>query len=58
MVIAAAGHVVEPRDQVDERRLAGAAAADNGHHLAGTDAERHPAQRRRVGARVRRSRRC
>jgi hypothetical protein len=32
-----AGHVVEPRQQVDERRLAGAAAADDGQHLPGAD---------------------
>ena len=33
--IAPRGHVVEARQQVDERGLAGAAAADDGHHLAG-----------------------
>ena len=33
----ALGHVEEPRDQVDQRRLAGAAQADDGHHLPGVD---------------------
>ena len=42
----AAGDVVEPRQQVDQRRLAGAAAADDRQHLAGADAERHAAQHR------------
>ena len=41
----AAGDVVEPRQQVDQRRLAGAAAADDRDHLAGADRERHAAQR-------------
>ena len=41
----AAGHVVEPRQQVDQRRLAGAAPADDGDHLPGAHRERHAAQR-------------
>ena len=43
--IAPAGDVVEPRHQVDQRRLAGAAPADDGHHLPGRHRERHAAQR-------------
>ena len=34
----AARDVVEARQQVHERRLAGAAATDDGHHLAGSHA--------------------
>ena len=33
---AARRRVIEPRDQADERRLAGAGQADQGHHLAGS----------------------
>ena len=44
IVDGAARHVVEPRQQVDERRLAGAAAADDRDHLAGAHRERHAAQ--------------
>ena len=36
---AAAGRVVEPRQQVEDRRLAGAGAADEGDALAGLDRE-------------------
>ena len=39
----AAGDVVEPRHQIDQRRLAGAAAADDRQHLPGADRERHAA---------------
>ena len=35
---AAGADVVEPRQQVDERRLAGAAPADDRHHLPGLHA--------------------
>ena len=34
---AAAVHVVEAREEIDQRRLAGAAAAHDGHDLAGSD---------------------
>ena len=44
--------VVEPRQQVDQRRLAGAAAADDGDHLAGLDVERHAAQDARLAVLV------
>ena len=41
----AARHVVEPRQQVHERGLAGAAAADDRDHLPGAHGQRHAAQR-------------
>ena len=44
MRIAPGADVVEPRQQVHERRLAGAAAPDDGHHLTGADGERHVVQ--------------
>ena len=42
----AAGDVVEARDQIDQRRLARAAAAHNRDHLAGLRREAHAAQDR------------
>ena len=45
----AGAHVVEARQQVDQRRLAGAASADDGDHLAGPNGERHAAQDPRRG---------
>ena len=53
----AGADVVEPRQQVDQRRLAGAAAADDRDHLPGAHRERHAAQdpsRRRRRSRSRR----
>ena len=41
----AAGGVVEAGDELDERRLAGARGADEGHALAGRDVQVDPAQR-------------
>ena len=42
----APAHVVEPRQQQRDRRLAGAGGADHGHRLARADAQREPAQHR------------
>jgi hypothetical protein len=44
----AGGRPVEPGEQAQERRLAGAARAEDGEHLAVGDPEREPLQRRRV----------
>ena len=52
IVSAPAGHVVEARDEVDERGLAAARAADDGRRLARLDDERDVAQDRVLGARV------
>ena len=46
------GHVVEARDEVDQRRLAAAGAADDRRRLAGLAPERDVAQDRVLGARV------
>ena len=48
----AAGDVEQPWDEVDERRLAGAGAADDRRRLARADGERDAAEHRRLGARV------
>ena len=48
----AAGHVVEAGDEVDERRLAAARAADDRRGLARRGRERHAAQHGVLGARV------
>ena len=48
----AAGHVVEARDEVDERGLAAAGAADDGRRHARLDHQRDAAQDRVLGARV------
>ncbi len=53
----AARDVVEARDQVDQRRLARAAAAHNRDHLAGMRGEAHPAQDGSARGRRRRRRR-
>ena len=47
-----AGRVVEARDEVDERRLAAAGAADDRRRLARAGAERDVAEDRLLGARV------
>ena len=46
----AVGDVVEARDQIHERGLAGAAQPDERDHLAGAHGERHVAQHGRPGA--------
>ena len=43
--MAPAGHVIEPRQQVDERGLAGAAAADDRDHLSRAYREGHALER-------------
>src|SRR4029079_6510411 len=48
----AAGRVVEARDEVDQRRLATARAADDGRRLARTGPERDVAPDRLLGTRV------
>ena len=45
-------HVVEPRQQVDQRRLARAAQPDDRDHLTGRDREGHIAQHEFAGASV------
>ena len=48
----ALGGVVEPRDQVDERRRAAAGGADDRHRLARLGDERNVAQHGILGARI------
>ena len=48
----AAGDVVQPRDEVDERRLAAAGAAHDGGRLARRGPERDAAQHRLLGTRI------
>ena len=43
---AAAARVVEPQQQLQHRRLAGAGRADQGHRLAGLDGQAEAVQRR------------
>src|SRR5665648_583286 len=49
---AAAGNVVEPRNETDERGLAAAGAADDSRHLARTGREADAAEHRVFGARI------
>ena len=46
------GRLVELRQQLHERGLAGAVLADDGHHRAGGQVERHVLEHEPVGARV------
>ena len=39
-----AGHVIEPREQVDQGGLPGTARPDDRHHLTGANAEAHAAE--------------
>ena len=49
---AAGGDVIEARDQVDDRALAGPGRADDGQRLGGSGAEAHLAQHRRADPEV------
>ena len=46
----AAGRPIEAADQVQQRRLSGSGWADNRHHLATADVDRHAIERRDVAA--------